>query len=171
MADLPPHQRAAGHGRLSAATGAPGADVPLGHHGRGAGSAPSECRAACAGPRPVPRPAPKGRRVMADPSPRRPARRGMTVRAPPSGHRVLTYPWPPRPGRRVSDRLSAVHTGATDHLTGPRPRPRAPGSHEPTPRRVNPSAARHDRPRATLRAPGADVTPGQHGRGAGSCTV
>ena len=29
MSDLPPHQRAAGHGRLSAASGAPGPDVPL----------------------------------------------------------------------------------------------------------------------------------------------
>ena len=37
-------QCVARHGRLSAATGAPGADVPPGHHGRGAGSALSECR-------------------------------------------------------------------------------------------------------------------------------
>ena len=43
----------------------------------------------------------KRRRVRADPSPRQPMRRGLTVRAPPSWHRVPTYPWPLWPGRRV----------------------------------------------------------------------
>ena len=66
--------RAARHGRLSAASRAPGADVPPGHHGWGAGSVPSACRAVSAGPRPVRRPAPKG--AGSWPTPRRVIRRG-----------------------------------------------------------------------------------------------
>ena len=109
------HQRAPGHGRPLAALRAarhdrpcatpraPGADVPL---ATAAGAPGQYCLSAvpCRPRRTTtgPTPGTKGRRVMADPSPRHPTWRGMTVRAPPPGHRVLMYPRPLRLGRRVS---------------------------------------------------------------------
>ena len=85
----------------------------------GAGSAPSECRAARARPRPVPRPAQKGALVMTDPPSRHPVRQSMTVRAPPSGRRAHDVPLAitagapghgrPRAARMVPDRQRSHH--------------------------------------------------------------
>ena len=89
---------------------------------------------------------------MADPSPRHPTWRGMTVRAPPLGHRVPTYPWPPRPGRRVSavcvpwrlppspcrpDSTGCARRACPASLPIPAPRP----THQPT--QTLPPPARH----------------------------
>ena len=102
---------------------------------------------------------------MADPSPRHPARRGMTVRAPPIGHRVPTYPPATAAGVPGQYRLSAVPS-APDHDRSSARHKMAPGHGRPL---AALSATRHDRPRATLRAPGVDVplataagAPGQH---------
>ena len=71
---------------------------------------------------------------MADPSPRHPARRGMTVRAPPLGHRVLTYPWPPRPGCRVS--AVRVPRIGREITSDPAPRQRRRVMTDPSPRHL-----------------------------------
>ena len=83
--DRPPVASAcvARHDRPRATPRAPGADVPLATHGRGAGSVSSECRAAQRRTTTGPARGTKRRRVMTDPPSRHPARRGMTVRAPP----------------------------------------------------------------------------------------
>ena len=86
--------RAAKHGRLSAASTAPGADVP--QPPRPGRRVSTVC---------VP---PIWHRVMSDPAPPC-ARRGMAVRVPPRGHRVLTYPRPFRPGAPGQYRLRAAH--------------------------------------------------------------
>ena len=85
---------------------------------------------------------------MTDPLPRC-VRRGMTVRAPPPRHRVLTYPRPPRPGRRVS--IVCVPRIGRQITSDLAPRQGRRVMADPAAR------AGHDRPRATPRAPGADV--------------
>ena len=100
---------------------------------------------------PGPPPGTQRRRAMIDPTPHR-SRRGMAVRSPSRAHRVLTYPRPARPGRRVTT------------VRVPQKRRRA----MTDPLAALP-AARHGRPVAIPRAPGADVpsattagAPGQH---------
>ena len=98
---------AARHDRPCATHKAPGHDVPLASTAGAPGHAPSECRAARAGPRPVPRPAPKG--AGSWPTPRRAVERGgadrpcATHKAP--GHDVPLASTAGAPGY---DRLSAV---------------------------------------------------------------
>ena len=190
MSDPAPRQSgAARHGRLSAASRAPGADVPpattAGAPGQyclsAAPRAPGHGRplATTAG-------APCRDHLSAVPSaPDHDRSRARHQRAPGHGRPLAASSGAvghdrPRatlraPGADVplaiaagapgQYRLSAAHR-ASDHFRS-RPAPRAPGHGRPL--AASSDAVGHDRPRATLRAPGADVplattagAPGQH---------
>ena len=165
----PGHERppaalsAARHGRLSAATGAPGADVPLAstagapgqYRLRAVPSAPDHDRSRARHTM-----APGHGRPLAALSAARHDRPRATPRAP--GADVPLATAARAPGQH---RLSAAQW-APDHFRS-RPAPMAPGHGRPL--AASSDVAGHDRPRATLRAPGADVplattagAPGQH---------
>ena len=135
----PAAQRAAGHGCLSAASGAPGADVPLAST---AGAPGQHCLSA------VPR-APGHGRPLAALSAARHDRPRATHRAP--GADVPLATTARAPGQH---RLSAVPP-APDHARSRARHPKAPGYGRPL--AAQSSAVGHDRPCATLTAPGHDV--------------
>ena len=157
-------QRAARHGRLSADSGAPGADVPLAttvgapgqHRLRAVPPAPDHDRSRVRHQK-----APgHGRPRAASSGAVRHDRPRATPRAP--GADVPPATTAGAPGQY---RLSAAQR-APDHFRS-RPAPKAPGHGRPP--AASSGAVRHDRPRATPRAPGADVppattagAPGQH---------
>ena len=140
---------AAKHGRLSAATRAPGADIPpatmAGAPGqyclRAAHQAPGHER-----PHAALRAARHGRPRAAPRAPGADVPPAIPAEAP-GQYRLRAAPSVP-----VSDRS--------------RPVQKAPGHGRP--RAASSDAVRHDRPCATLKAPGADVPLDHHGRGAGS---
>ena len=145
--------RAARHGRLSAATRAPGADVPPattagapGQHRLSAvPAAPDHDRSDARHQR-----APGHGRPLAALSAARHGRPCATPRAPGADVPLATAA-----GAPGQYRLSAAQR-APDHFRS-RPAPKAPGHGRPL---AAPSGvAGHDRPRATLMAPGADVPP------------
>ena len=144
-------QRAARHGRLSAALRAPGADVPLAmtagapgqYRLRAVPSAPDHDRSRARHTM-----APGHGRPLAALSAARHDRPRATPRAP--GADVPLATAARAPGQH---RLSAAQW-APDHFRS-RPAPMAPGHGRPL--AASSDVAGHDRPRATLRAPGADV--------------
>ena len=79
---------------------------------------------------------------------------------------MLTYPRPFRPGRRVS--TVCVPRRACRSSDRSRPVQKAPGHGRPL--AASSDVAGHDRPCATLTAPGADVPLATAGRGAGSAS-